>query len=218
MNFTALTGVEFEFYNFKETSDTLAQKNGAGLTPLTQGMFGYSITRPSIHQSYFDEIHDKALKYRIPLECMHTETGPTLITTGPGVYEAVLEYTNTLELADRAHLFKVLTRKVAAKHGVVPAFMAKPYTDQPGCSGHLHFSLKDIHGNNAFSDPSDPKLISSTLRHFVAGVLAGLPSIMAILAPTINSYKRLNIAYWAPVTVSWGFESRTSAIRIITRT
>lgn len=83
--------------------------------------------------------------------------------------------------------------------------MAKPYSDQPGCSGHLHFSLKKgADGKNAFSDPKDPQLISDTLRHFLAGVLKGLPSIMAILAPTVNSYKRLNIAYWAPVTVSYG--------------
>lgn len=139
------------------------------------------------------------------------------------MYEAALEYCNTLELADRAHLFKLMTKKVGIKRkhfsnidGVTPTFMAKPYSDQPGCSGHLHFSLQDSTGKNLFVNNSDPELISDTLRHFVAGILKGLPSIMAILAPTINSYKRLNVAYWAPVTVSYGFESRLSAIRIIT--
>jgi glutamine synthetase len=94
--------------------------------------------------------------------------------------------------------------------------MAKPYENQPGCSGHLHFSLKNIKGENLFLDEKDPQFVSATLKSFVAGVMQGLPSIMAILAPTINSYKRLNAAYWAPVTISYGFESRTSAIRIIT--
>lgn len=195
--FTALTGVEFEFFNFKETSDSLAIKKGMDLTPLTTGMFGYSVARPAVYQSYFDEIFDGALKYRIPLEIIHTETGP-------GVYEAAIEYTDTLELCDRAHCFKMLTKKIGTKYGITPCFMAKPYGDQPGCSGHLHFSLKDVAGKNAFADASDPEKISDTCRKFVAGVLKGLPSIMALLAPTINSYKRLNEAYWAPVTVSYG--------------
>lgn len=94
--------------------------------------------------------------------------------------------------------------------------MAKPYADKPGCSGHLHFSLVNENGKNVFRDDSDPQKVSDTLRYFVAGVMNGLPSIMAILAPTINSYKRLNEAYWAPVTVSYGFEDRAAAIRIIT--
>lgn len=66
--------------------------------------------------------------------------------------------------------------------------MAKPYGDQPGCSGHMHFSLQNTNGDNVFSDKNDKEFVSDTLRHFVAGVLEGLPSIMAILAPTINRF------------------------------
>ncbi|KAJ3273615.1 hypothetical protein HDV01_004224 [Terramyces sp. JEL0728] len=205
----AFCGVEFEFFNFKETSDSLAAKKGMGLQPLTSGMFGYSLARPTVHQQFFDDIYEKSREFNIPLECFHTETGP-------GVYEAAIAYTDVLELSDRAHLFKMLAKKIGTLHGVTPCFMAKPYGNQPGCSGHLHFSLQDNSGNNLFSDPNDPQKISNTCRHFIAGVLQGLESIMAILAPTINSYKRLNIAYWAPVTVSYGFEDRISAIRIIT--
>ena len=84
--------------------------------------------------------------------------------------------------------------------------MAKPYMDQPGCSGHLHFSLKDQNGKNIFADSNDEEKISDTCRKFVSGILQGLPSIMALLAPIVNSYKRLNEAYWAPVTVSYGIE------------
>lgn len=207
-SFTCLTGVEFEFFNFKEDCDSLSSKRGHNLTPISSGMFGYSVIRTAVHQEYFDMIYDASLQYRIPLEIIHTETGP-------GVYEAALEYSETLELCDRAHCFKLLTKKIGTKFGITPCFMAKPYGDQPGCSGHLHFSLKDSNGQNSFSDTSDPQKISDICRKFVAGVLKGLPSIMALLAPTVNSYKRLNEAYWAPVTVSYGFESRTSAIRLI---
>ncbi|KAJ2991500.1 hypothetical protein HDV02_003759, partial [Globomyces sp. JEL0801] len=203
------TGIEFEFFNFKETPDSLAEKKGSNLTALTPGMFGYSVLRPAMYQQYFNDIMDKCEEFRIPLELLHTETGP-------GVYEAAIEYANTLELADRAHLFKTLTKQIGLQHGVTPCFMAKPYGDQPGCSGHMHFSLQDKNGKNLFADANDPELVSDTLRHFVAGVLLGLPSIMAILAPNVNSYKRLNEAYWAPVTVSYGHESRQAAIRIIT--
>jgi glutamine synthetase len=94
--------------------------------------------------------------------------------------------------------------------------MAKPHNNLPGCSGHLHFSLRDKNGKNLFYNESDPQKVSDALRYFIAGVMNGLPSVMALFAPTINSYKRLNAAYWAPVTVSYGFEDRGSAIRIIT--
>jgi glutamine synthetase len=105
VDLVALTGMELEFFNFKETPDTLKQKQGTNLTPLTPGMFGYSLNRPAVYQSYFDDIYDKCNQFGIPIECFHTETGP-------GVYEAAIEYTGTLQLADRAHLFKILTKKI----------------------------------------------------------------------------------------------------------
>jgi glutamine synthetase len=73
--FKSVTGLEFEFFNFKETSDSLALKKGSSLVPLTTGMFGYSVARPAVYQAYFDDIYDLTREYRIPLECFHTETG-----------------------------------------------------------------------------------------------------------------------------------------------
>lgn len=125
--YTCLTGVEFEFFNYKETSDSLHAKKGTNLTPLTTGMFGYSLARPAVYQDYFDEIYNGALAFKIPLECYHTETGLLLvflnqlmtIYKGPGVYEAAIEYADTLELCDRAHLFKLLTKKIGAKRKII---------------------------------------------------------------------------------------------------
>ena len=100
--------------------------------------------------------------------------------------------------------------------------MAKPYSNLPGCSGHIHLSLNTKDGKNLFFDSDSPDKTSSLLKAFVAGVLKGLPSIMALLAPNINrfcifiSYKRLNINFWAPVNISMGFDDRCSALRIIT--
>ena len=101
--------------------------------------------------------------------------------------------------------------------------MAKPREGLPGNSGHMHVSLVDSSGKNAFyrsePDPNSPypdvKYLSDLGRHFLAGLLDGLPDIMPIVAPTINSYKRLVENFWAPVTVSWGLEHRAASIRLI---
>lgn len=102
--------------------------------------------------------------------------------------------------------------------------MAKPRQGLPGNSGHMHISLvsKDS-GDNLFARESkdenakwdDIANLSDLGRHFLAGLLDGLPDIMPIVAPTINSYKRLVENFWAPVTVSWGLEHRAASIRII---
>ena len=206
--FKALAGMEYEWYNFKENSESLAESKGVGLKPLTNGMFGYSITRPNLNQEYFSEIFDSCSKFKIPIEGLHTETGP-------GVFEAALEYTDILEMADRSHLFKTSVKQLAQKHGITACFMAKPHSNLPGCSGHIHFSLKNLKtGRNEFDQTTEGQLCNS-MKLAVAGLLSTLPSMMAIYAPTINSYKRLVENYWAPVTVSYGFENRTASLRII---
>lgn len=101
--------------------------------------------------------------------------------------------------------------------------MAKPREGLPGNSGHMHVSIVDNAGKNLFArDTKDPNAkwddiagLSDLGRHFLAGLLDGLPDIMPILAPTVNSYKRLVENFWAPVTVSWGLEHRAASIRLI---
>lgn len=209
-----------------ETPDTLAAKGHTAPQPLTPGMFGYSLLRPTLHQDYFYNIFDQCKEFGVNIESFHTETGP-------GVYEAALSYDNATRMADMANLFKLSVKQLGIKQGIMPTFMAKPYGDQPGCSGHIHFSIRDL-ATKANLFAAQPGVNHSTTKNaewetsvkgvdtmsqimkwFTAGLLAGLPSIMAILAPNINSYKRLVENYWAPVTVSWGVESRVSAIRVI---
>ena len=101
--------------------------------------------------------------------------------------------------------------------------MAKPREGLPGNSGHMHVSIVDKSGKNLMSrekrDPNPPypdlAHLSDMGRHFLAGVLEGLPDVMPIVAPTVNSYKRLVENFWAPVTVSWGLEHRAASIRLI---
>ena len=102
--------------------------------------------------------------------------------------------------------------------------MAKPREGLPGNSGHMHVSIVDKSGRNLLfrgkEDPNPPypdlAFLSDFGRSFLAGLIDGLPDIMPIVAPTVNSYKRLVENFWAPVTVSWGLEHRAASIRIIT--
>ncbi|RKP34026.1 hypothetical protein BJ085DRAFT_20064 [Dimargaris cristalligena] len=213
-----LCGAEFEFFNYKETPASLETKQGVGLSPITPGMFGYSLLRPALEKDFFTDIFTQCREIRVPIEGLHTETGP-------GVYEAALKYAPALEMADRAVLFKTIVKQVGLKHGIIASFMAKPDQTLPGCSGHLHFSIRDSQKNNLFFDPSagpseatDPyrmRGMSSTMASFLTGLLVGLPSVLALLAPTVNSYKRLVENYWAPVYINWGKECRTASIRAI---
>ena len=179
-------------------------------------MFGYSLTRPVHNQDYYYDIFSTCEKFRCNIEGWHTESGP-------GVYEAALEYHEVKEMADRASLFKYAVKSIASKHGITPCFMAKPRQGLPGNSGHVHCSLVSKSGKNLFfrgeKDPNPPfkdvEFLSDIGRHFLAGVIDGLADIMPIVAPTINSYKRLVENFWAPVTVSWGLEHRAASIRLI---
>src|ERR1700710_2867209 len=119
----------------------------------------------------------------------------------------------------------MVVKSVAGKYGITPCFMAKPRENLPGNSGHMHVSICDPKTKeNLFyrkePDPNPPyedvRHVSDLGRHFLAGLLDGLPDVMPILAPTINSYKRLVENFWAPVTVSWGLEHRAASIRLIT--
>jgi glutamine synthetase len=180
-------------------------------------MFGYSLTRPIHNQDWYYGVFDACSKFRCDIEGWHTESGP-------GVYEAALEYGEIREMADRAALFKLTVKNISSKFGITPCFMAKPRQGLPGNSGHMHVSLVDKDsGANLFArdspDPNPPypdvEHLSDLGRHFLAGLLEGLPDIMPIVAPTINSYKRLVENFWAPVTVSWGLEHRAASIRLI---
>ena len=124
---------------------------------------------------------------------------------------------------------RLATKAISTKHSITPCFMAKPRQGLPGNSGHIHLSLtsKD-NGSNLFAAPNNTtdqqnshlpfpelKCLSSMAFHFLAGLLHGLPDILVLLAPTVNSYKRLVENFWAPVTVSWGVEHRSASIRIV---
>jgi glutamine synthetase len=208
--FLAFFSQEFEWYNFIAPAEGASASGSLrGLEPMTQGMFGYSILRASQGSPYFNDLFDQLKKFDVPLEGLHTETGP-------GVYEAAIGYSDVLEAADRAVLFKTAVKEIAYRHGILPTFMAKPSEALPGCSGHVHQSLWSADGSqNLFYDKHVTTGMSSLMESYIAGQLLCLPHILPMYAPTVNSYKRLVEGAWAPTTLTWAIDNRTVALRVL---
>ncbi len=207
LGYTPSFSQEFEWYNFAETPQSINDKQFKNLTPLTPGMFGYSILRSSLKNAFFTDLFELLTNFDIPIEGLHTETGP-------GTYEAAIVYSDILQAGDRAVLFKTAVKEIAYKHGVIATFMAKVNEQLPGCGGHIHQSLWQ--GNdNIFFDDTDPNNMSEAMKNYIAGQLFCLPYILPMLAPTINSYKRLVEGAWAPTTLTWGIDNRTVALRVL---
>ena len=209
MGMLALFSQEFEWFNFQGTPSEIAAGNFQNLQAISPGMFGYSILRTSLNQDYFNDLFDLTAQFNIPLEGLHTETGP-------GVIEATVIYDEILAAADKAILFKTAVKEIAYRHNFVASFMAKWNTALPGCGGHIHQSLWDTaRQKNLFFDENAPRGISTIMQQYIAGQLKCLPEILPMFAPNPNSFKRLFGGDWAPSTATWGTDNRTTAIRAI---
>jgi len=207
--FTPFFAQEFEWFNFAETPHSANAKRFADLTPITPGMFGYSILRSTLVNPFFTDLFELLKKFDVPLEGLHTETGP-------GVLEAAITYSEALEAADRAVLFKTGVKEIGYKHGIMATFMAKISESLPGCGGHVHQSLWDKDGKrNLFYSDTDAHHMSEVMKSYVAGQLYCMAHILPMFAPTINSYKRLVEGAWAPTTLTWGVDNRTVALRVL---
>ncbi len=207
LGFRPFFGQEFEWFNFRENTEDLNERGFQSPKPLTPGMFGYSLLRMSKNTDFFNEVYDLMDKFRVPIEGLHTETGP-------GVLEAAILYGDILESSDRAVLFKSGIREIGHRHGIMPTFMAKISDKLPGCSGHLHQSLWD-EKSNLFFDAKGNQGMSAIMESYIAGLLHCMPSILPMYAPTINSYKRLVEGAWAPTTLTWGVDNRTTCVRAL---
>ncbi|MCP4756467.1 MAG: glutamine synthetase [Proteobacteria bacterium] len=208
MGFAALAAFEYEFFVFNETRQTLREKNYRNLEPLSPGFFGYSVLRNSADSDLYTDILKLAEDMDFGLEGLHEETGP-------GVLEAAITVDGATNAADKALLFKTFIKVIAQKNEKLATFMAKWSPDWPGQSGHIHISLKDSQGNPLFHDPTQEGEMSDIMRHFVAGQQKLLPELLAMVAPTVNSYRRLIPGFWAPTEASIGLDNRTCALRVI---
>jgi glutamine synthetase len=209
LGFSAYAASEPEFYLFRETLADAEDKGYRGLRPLHGYLSDYSVWAGSCDEWLYGPMRRLLAEAGIPIECSKPEYG-----TGQG--EINMVFSEALEMADRHLLYKQGVKEIAAQHGVIATFMAKPMTDQIGSGCHIHFSLWDVEGlTNTFATPGDAATPSETLRHFLGGVQHCAADVFPFYAPYVNSYKRLCAREsFAPRANVWGYDNRTVAFRL----
>jgi glutamine synthetase len=199
--YTFNTGPELEFYLFKRDGPFTAQ-------PVPHDVGGYFDFSPR------DEAQQVRSDIILALQQMGMEVEASHHEVGAGQHEIDFGYADALTSADNAMTFKYTVKAVAATHGVYATFMPKPIFAAPGSGMHTHQSISDRHGKNLFFDPDDTYRLSPLAYSFIAGQLHHAQACTAIVAPTVNSYKRLVPGYEAPVYICWAQINRSALIRI----
>jgi len=194
-------GPEPEFFLFKGT-------NGRGVHPVPHDVGGY------FDFSSFDEavtvrteLMDALMDMGLNVELGHHEVAL-------GQHEIDFRYTDALKAADNVLTLKYTVKAIAAQHGLVASFMPKPVFGINGSGMHCHQSLFDDKGENLFFDAQDEFKLSRTAYAFIAGQLEHARALSAVVAPTVNSYKRLVPGYEAPVYIGWAQSNRSALVRI----
>jgi glutamine synthetase len=169
--------------------------------------------------SYFDfSADDEAVQVRTELMDalagmgLEVEVGHHEVAIGQ--HEIDFRFADALRTADNVLTLKYTVKAIAAKHGLIASFMPKPIFGINGSGMHCHQSLFDAEGNNLFYSESDEYHLSKLAYAFIAGQLAHARALAAIVAPSINSYKRLVPGYEAPVYIGWAQQNRSALIRI----
>ena len=188
---------------------------------LFRGGNGHESIHPVPHDvgGYFDfSANDEAVRVRTELMDalegmgLDVETGHHEVALGQ--HEIDFRFDDALRTADNVLTLKYTVKAIAAQHGLIASFMPKPIFGINGSGMHVHQSLFDNQGKNIFSDPKDEFHLSPLAYNFIAGQLLHARALAAVVAPTVNSYKRLVPGYEAPVYVGWAQINRSALIRI----
>lgn len=179
---------------------------------------GEPTTKPSDYGGYFDLMRDRGENVRKEivnyLNAMGFEVEASHHEVAPGQHEIDLKYADAITSADRVSMMKYVTKTIAEKHGLYATFMPKPIYGVNGSGMHTHMSLMTPEGKNIFYDPKGPYKLSKEALYFIGGLLKYAKEICAVLASTVNSYKRLVPGYEAPVYISWANLNRSAYIRV----
>ena len=209
LGLTPVVASEMEFHLFHRDTDdngtpvhTQAPRSGG----IAVGGDTYDLEVMREVAPLMDAIDNAAREQHLPVDTLITEFGPSQ-------YEInLLHQDDALRACDQGSMLRRAIRGVARQHGQIATFMAKPFGDEVGNGMHVHFSVLDEQGNNAFANGTEEG--SELLNQAVAGCLASMADCMAIFAPNINSYRRMAPGCYAPLCPNWGYENRTTAIRI----
>ena len=200
---------EMEFYLVKPNIDPdypLEPPIGRSGRP-ERARQAYSITAVNEFEELFDDIYRFSEAQGLEIDTLNHEDGTAQM-------EINLRHGDPVELADQVFLFKRTIRETALRHEMYATFMAKPIATEPGSAMHIHHSVTDATtGRNIFADRGvnnlDPKFLN-----YLGGMQYYLPRVMCMLAPYVNSYRRLVRNTSAPINVRWGFDNRTVGLRV----
>lgn len=169
--------------------------------------------------SYFDfSANDQAVRIRTEIiSALHmmglkVEVGHHEV--GLGQHEIDFQFDDALKTADNVQTFKSAVKAIAGRHGVIASFMPKPIYGAAGSGMHCHQSVYDEAGNNLFYAEDAPMHLSDLAKQFIAGQLKHARALSTVLAPIVNSYKRLVPGYEAPVYIAWAQVNRSALIRV----
>jgi len=195
------TGPELEFFLFR-------RDEAGAIQPLPHDQAGYFDFSTDLAQEVRQDMVNALEAFGISVEAAHHEVAP-------GQHEIDFRYDDALRTADNAITFRFTLKAVAQAHGLYATFMPKPIFGVNGSGMHTHMSLYDIKaGRNAFADASTKYGLSDVAMKFMAGTLAHAQGMIAVLAPLVNSYKRLVPGYEAPTYLSWARVNRSALIRV----
>ena len=195
MGYRAAVGAELEFYLLDPET----------LTPVDSGNQFYGLARAAELEHVIGPIRRQLGDVGIPIEQSNPEYAA-------GQVEVNIRYGEALETADRVVAFRSFVKEIARRHGFVATFMSKPFADQPGSGFHTHHSLwaKD---DNVFADPQGR--LSSTGKHYLAGMQERMVEAALVAATTPNAYRRRQPYTFCPTNISWGYDNRTVGLRVI---
>jgi glutamine synthetase len=190
-----------------ENEFTLARREAGGYVPLDRSPCFSTIGMDSAAPVMM-EIIDALTAQDVYPEQYYAELGP-------GQQELPVRFADALRAADNQITVRETARGVALKHGLLASFAPKPFPDQAGNGSHIHFSLwRTNDAVNHFHDPNDRYGLSEAGYAFIGGVLAHLPALVALTAPSVNSYRRLQPRFWSSAYTAWGPDNREAAVRV----
>jgi len=193
------TGPELEFFYVTQESDSIA--------PFGSG--GYFDLPP------LDPTEEMKMETMMCLEAAGFQLDKVHHEVAQGQQEINFRYADALKTADNAMLYKLAVKTIAQKHGNIATFMPKPFWGINGSGCHIHQSLIDLEtGRNLFYDPDSPTELTEAAVHYIGGILSHAKGLSMVVAPLVNSYKRLIPHYEAPVYVCWGFGNRSALVRV----
>jgi glutamine synthetase len=190
-----------------ENEFSLATQVDGQYVPIDSGLC-FSTISATAAQDYIDALVEALDTQAIGLEQYYSELGH-------GQHEISTPHRPALQAADEQLLVRETIRGLATSHGMVASLAPKPWPENAGNGCHIHFSLWDADGSsNRFHDGSAPDQLSAEARSFIAGVLAHLPGLCGLTAPSFNSYHRIVPQYWAGAFVCWGHDNREAPVRV----